>query len=76
MDKYFTVSVGSEIPTPEGYLKVKAIHFHKDLFVEEYVLDEEGNEKFVYDYLISKFDCEKYLKAVDGKNHIIFIKEE
>lgn len=26
MDKYFTVSVGSEIPTLEGFLKVKAIH--------------------------------------------------
>ena len=79
MDKCLTFSKGSEIPTISGYLKIKDIAYNKILFCDEFEFSEFDNceqLKFIGERIITTREAELILKEVDGKNHMIFIKED
>ena len=61
------ISIGTEISTEVGYLKVKSYN-GSIVYVDEYTDDENGNE-VVEERMLTLEEIGKEMKSIDGKNH-------
>ena len=76
MQRTVKVFNGAEIPTQAGFLKVTGWNVALLVYVDEYSIDEDGNEVYEGERRLTLEEIALEVKEVDGLNHKAEISEE
>ena len=69
------ITIGSEIPTLDGYLTVDGYNGHI-VYCTEWEVDRDGEVHEGWERRLTLHEIENEMKTVDGKNHKVLFKEE
>lgn len=76
--KVTLITAGDHIDTTTGYFEIKGGDYGGIVYVDEYLIDEAGNEELwesTHDIPMTTEEIEAYMREADGRNHKVIYVE-